>query len=214
MFISITIDNSPKWCAIWSRSSDSPIMKSVCCCCCWWCSRSMWCWCISLSLMSSSSCAATGLIPASVSQVADATAATAATISHEHISGILCFRCNFITLRRRRRCCCCCWDNVATASAVSGNILIFIFICLCVCPLLYSRLFIRTCFAYCLSLSVLSRLPFEGFCLCFVNCLFCLNSTLYGAHRGYAFSTRFSLSIATLKYLRATICSALGWVAK
>lgn len=183
-FISHTsiIDNSPKWCAMWSRSSDSPIMKSECCC--WWCSRSMWCWCISLSLMSSS-WAATAPIPPSVSQVADAAVAAAATISHEHISGILCFRCNFITLRRRR---CCCWANVA-ASAVSGNILILIFICLCVFGT-WPSLFIRTCFvcfvclSHCLSFSLsfslsLSLLDFSlgGFCLCFVNCLFCeLNS--------------------------------------
>lgn len=188
------IDSLPKWCAMWSRSSDSPIMKSECCC--WWCSRSIWCWCISLSLMSSS-WAATAPIPASISQVADAAVAAAATISHEHISGILCFRCNFITLRRRR---CCCWANVA-ASAVSGNILIFIFICLCVFGT-WPSLFIRTCFvcsvclSHCLffslslspSLSLFLSLldfPFGGFLLVLCQ-LFILWAQLFMAHVGRA----------------------------
>jgi len=63
---------------MWSRSSDSPIMKSVCCC--WWCSKSIWCWCISLS----SSSWAEARDFDRVNQVAET--AAAATISHEHIN--------------------------------------------------------------------------------------------------------------------------------
>lgn len=63
-------------------------------------------------------------------------------------------------------------------------------------PLLGCRLFIRTCFVHffhcfsftlylSLSLSDFTLLPFEGFCLCSVNCLFCVLNSLWRMQRSH-----------------------------